>query len=208
LVNEEDENVSIRTPSVENLGPTLLEWVRNCLKCSMSAMLGRDREGDTEFRWLYEDWPRPRSILPGNPVHWGDVNGVNNQTSIQPTNKDLLGNDIDPARKQAAIGEQYEIWINDGIAINRRSHNTNKNFDLYARKLIENLEKAVGSRLVLLPAVGCQYPLTPHSIRITISPPETIFEGTMISISDTHLAFADLDSPPNLFFISLDKILK
>lgn len=49
-----------------NYGPQLSRWIHYCKDLRAKGCVGTAVEARSDYRWFYEDWPRPRSIFPGN----------------------------------------------------------------------------------------------------------------------------------------------
>ncbi|KAE9966695.1 hypothetical protein EG328_008770 [Venturia inaequalis] len=51
-----------------NYGPQLSRWIHYCKGLRATGCVGTAVEARSDYRWFYEDWPRPRSIFPGNAL--------------------------------------------------------------------------------------------------------------------------------------------
>lgn len=56
----------------QNRGAQLARWIHYCHDLWTTGGVGTDVGAKCGYRWFSEDWPRPRNIFPGNPVHWED----------------------------------------------------------------------------------------------------------------------------------------
>lgn len=64
-----------------NREPQLARWIHYCKDLRAAGSVGIEVEARCDYRWFYEDWPRPRSIFPGNPMHWEDDPSLADQLS-------------------------------------------------------------------------------------------------------------------------------
>lgn len=80
---ESSSDESIDAPDPPNDKATLDNWLRSCGENYVSFYVGYDQLGNDAYRWGYEDWPRPSSIVEAGVFPRGDRDYAAENASIK-----------------------------------------------------------------------------------------------------------------------------